>query len=102
MLDVTAAVDLSSWAWKDSVLLALAAALGAVPAEHAARVRRQGESAVERLEARAFPLRRRLVPLGAGPGLDAAAADPDRGPHGRVITGPVRERPDPAASAPTG
>lgn len=55
VLDVTAADDLSSWAWKDTDQLALASALGAVSAGHAAWVRSQGERAVERLEARAFP-----------------------------------------------
>ncbi len=55
VLDVTATDDLSSWAWKDADQLALAVDLGAVPAERAAWIRRQGELAVERLEARAFP-----------------------------------------------
>jgi hypothetical protein len=55
VLDVTAADDLSSWSWKDADQLALAVALGAVPAQRAAWIRAQGERAVRRPEARAFP-----------------------------------------------
>ena len=55
VLDVTAADDLSSWAWKDVAELAETVAAGGMPAARAAWVRRQGQRAVERLEARAFP-----------------------------------------------
>ncbi len=55
VLDVTAADDLSRWAWKDGDELAAAVAAGGMWAAGAAWVRRQGELAVERLEVRAFP-----------------------------------------------